>query len=144
MLSISVLSAPVLHSSSSTNASVVFMVDWQFTVFCREVGFVIIYAFFVLFFVAIYVSVLFKSLFATLPAGPGYLKLEARRTFLKYSAWLVIHAKVLLCIEHQRISTSRFNTICSFFRSSIRPHHPYMFAEVSPLSEVWWGHCMTN
>ena len=93
---------------------------------------------------AIYVSVLFKSLFATLPAGPGYLKLEARRTFLKYSAWLVIHAKVLLCIEHQRISTSRFNTICSFFRSSITPHHPYLFAEASPLPEVWWGHCMTN
>ena len=50
VLSISVLSAPMLQSSSATNASVLFMVDWQFTVFCREVGFVVIYAFLVLIF----------------------------------------------------------------------------------------------
>ena len=45
VLSKSVLSASVLHSSSATNASVLFMVDLKFTVFCREVGFVVIYAF---------------------------------------------------------------------------------------------------
>ena len=50
VLSISVLSEPVLNSSSATNASVLFMVDWQFTVFCREVGFVVIYALLVLIF----------------------------------------------------------------------------------------------
>ena len=30
--------------------NVILMVDWKFTVFCREVGFVVIYAFFVLIF----------------------------------------------------------------------------------------------
>ena len=50
VLSKSVLSASVLHSSSATNASVLFMVDWQFTVFCRKVEFVVIYAFLVLIF----------------------------------------------------------------------------------------------
>ena len=50
VLSKSVLSASVLHSSSATNASVLFMVDLKFTVFCREVGFVVIYAFLVLIF----------------------------------------------------------------------------------------------
>ena len=50
----------MLHSSSATNASVLFMVDCQFAVFCREVGFVVIYVFFgANFFVAIYASVLF-------------------------------------------------------------------------------------
>ena len=44
----------------------VFMVDWQFTVFCREVGFVEFYAFLVLFFLAKNVSLLFLLLFASL------------------------------------------------------------------------------
>ena len=35
------------------------MVDWQFTVFCREVGFVEIYAFLVLIFLAKIVSAFF-------------------------------------------------------------------------------------
>ena len=42
------------------------MVDWQFTVFCREVEFDVIYAFLVLIFLDKYASVLFKSLFPTL------------------------------------------------------------------------------
>ena len=45
----------------------VFMVDWQFTVFCCKVGFVEIYAFLVLIFLAKNVSLLFLLLFASLP-----------------------------------------------------------------------------
>ena len=42
------------------------MVDWQFTIFCRKVGFVEIYAFLANFFLAKNVSLLFLSLFASL------------------------------------------------------------------------------
>ena len=49
-----------------------FMVDWQFAVFCRKVGFVVIYAFLVQFFVAKYATVLFKSLFATLKQANAF------------------------------------------------------------------------
>ena len=45
------------------------MVDWQFTVFCREVGFVEIYAFLVLIFLAKNVSLLFLLLFPSLVIG---------------------------------------------------------------------------
>ena len=45
--------------------------DRQFTVFCREVGFVKIYAFLVLFCLAKYVSLLFLLLFPSLVKGWG-------------------------------------------------------------------------
>ena len=50
--------------------------DRQFTVFCREVGFVKIYAFLVLFFLTKYVSLLFLLLFPSLHPGI-YSQLES-------------------------------------------------------------------
>ena len=49
------------------------MVDWQFTVFCRKVVFVEIYAFLVVIFLAKYVSLLFSLLF------PSLLMAETRK-----------------------------------------------------------------
>ena len=45
--------AVLLFSWGQINkCNIIFMVDWQFMVFCRKVGFVVIYTFLVLFFVA--------------------------------------------------------------------------------------------
>ena len=55
--------------------NVILMVDWKFTVFCREVGFVEFYAFLVLFFLAKNVSLLFLLLFPSL----------GRQTILEYT-----------------------------------------------------------
>ena len=45
------------------------MVYWQFTVFCHQVGFVVIYAFFVLFFVAKYATCAIQIAFRNSEAG---------------------------------------------------------------------------
>ena len=59
------------------------MVDWQFTVFCHEVGFVKIYTFLVLIFLAKNVSLLFLLLFASLDGAGG-----SSRELIHVTDWL--------------------------------------------------------
>ena len=69
----------------------VFMVDWQFTVFCREVGFVEIYVFMVLIFLAKNVSLLFLLLFASLPVVEHVSQTHnIRPNNLSFARWNVV------------------------------------------------------